>query len=325
MADTLTDVLRNHALSLGFNLMGVMPAKELNQDELAMLRWLDEGKHGDMAYLGRDPLRRTRPKNVLLEVKSIIVLAMNYFQNGKAERTSGGPIGRIARYAWGEDYHAVIEERLSNFEAFIRREAGAETKLKSYVDHGPVLEKAMGREAGIGFIGKNTLLITEKFGSWVFLSVILTDLALDEGKPETSQCGSCRLCIDACPTDALSVPYVLDGRRCISYLTIENKGEIPEEFKAQIDDWVFGCDVCQEVCPFNADPVPTRIAEFLPGRGMGPILNLNEVMSDNEADNIKKQLRKTPLTRAKVSGIRRNAEVVLSNLARSQSKKINLE
>ena len=321
MADSLTDILRDHALSLGFSLMGVAPANDLSQDELAMLRWLDEGKHGDMAYLARDPCRRTRPERVLPGVKSIIVLAMNYFQNEEDERTGGPPKGRIARYAWGEDYHGVNEERLKSFEDFIRSKTGPETTLKSYVDHGPVLEKAVGRESGIGFIGKNTLLITEEFGSWVFLSVILTNLILDYGHPRTSQCGSCRLCVDACPTDALTVPYVLDARRCISYLTIENKGEIPEGLKPLIDDWVFGCDICQEVCPFNADPVPTRVVEFLPERGMGPTLDLNEVMSDNEADRLTRQIRKTPLTRAKTTGIRRNVEVVLSNLARSKSQK----
>jgi epoxyqueuosine reductase len=178
------------------------------------------------------------------------------------------------------------------------------------------LEKAYAREAGLGFIGKNTLLITEEFGSYVFLSVILTTLRLEPGQSQTSQCGSCRLCLEACPTGALTAPFVLDARRCISYLTIENKGEIPEALRPQIGNWVFGCDICQEVCPYNAKPKTTPLNEFSPDQGAGPWMDLTELLNMKTDEAFKVRFAGTPLLRPKRWGLARNAEAVLRNLGR---------
>ena len=313
---SLTESIRNHALGLGFSAMGVAPARILEQDEASLLNWLGAGFHGEMAYMAREPIRRSRPEQVLPGAESVIVLATHYYPPEPAEKRMPSSMGRVSRYAWGRDYHTVIEEKLSKLSAFIQKEGGPDVRCRSYVDHGPVLEKAYAREAGLGFIGKNTLLITEEFGSYVFLSVILTTLELSPGSSQTSQCGGCRLCLDACPTGALTAPFVLDARRCISYLTIENKGEIPEALRPQIGNWVFGCDICQEVCPYNARPKTTHLKEFYPDQGAGPVLDLEEVRGYRNDEAFKRRWGHTPLARPKRSGLARNAEAVLKNLGR---------
>ena len=319
--DELTESIRDHVLELGFHTMGVARVDTLEQDEIALDRWLKSGQHGGMEYMARAPHRRSRPRDVLPDVESVIVLAMNYYNgNGPVETESGGPsgVGRISRYAWGKDYHGVFEERLEMLEDFIKDRGGPQVRCRSYVDYGPVLEKAMAREAGLGFIGKNTLLITESFGSWVFLAVILTTLSLDpSGEPQTSQCGSCQLCLEACPTGAIVQPYVLDARRCISYLTIENKGDIPAELQGLVGDWVFGCDICQEVCPFNAQPRQTDMKAFLPVEGAGSTLKLDDLLTCRDDIDFRNRFVQTPLMRAKKAGMERNARVVEKNIGRS--------
>lgn len=321
METSLTESIRNHALRLGFSAMGVAPARILKQDEVALDQWLTLGYYGEMAYMAREPIRRSRVSEILPGAQSVIVLAMNYYPPEPAEQRMPSSMGRVSRYAWGRDYHAVIEEKLSLLEAFIQKEAGPDVRCKSYVDHGPVLEKAYAREAGLGFIGKNTLLITEEFGSYVFLSVILTTLELSPGSSQTSQCGGCRLCLDACPTGALTAPFMLDARRCISYLTIENKGEIPEALQAKMGDWVFGCDICQEVCPYNARPKTTHLKEFYPDQGAGPALDLEEVRGYQSDEAFKRRWGHTPLVRPKRSGLMRNANAVLHNLGPTSAEK----
>ena len=307
---TLTRKILQKALSLGFSSAGVAPAQSLAQDEKALEQWLAAGKHAGMAYMAREPRRRARPQMILPGAESLLVLAMNYTPSVSPRPFSPKRSGRISRYAWGEDYHALIEDRLSRLETFIRKVGGSETQCRFYVDHGPVLEKAMARQAGIGFIGKNTLLITEEAGSWVFLAVILTTLKLEPAQPRTSDCGSCRLCLDACPTGALTAPFQLDARRCISYLTIENKGEIPGEFRPRMDHWLFGCDICQEVCPYNAHAKPTSIAEFHPAYGAGSMLDLEEVMKLDSDEVFRAKFKKSPLLRAKRTGLQRNARIL---------------
>lgn len=314
MRATLTESIRSYAVGLGFSAMGVAPARILEQDEVALLKWVGAGLHGEMAYMARDPIRRSRVGEILPGAQSVIVLAMNYYPPQPAEQRMTSPLGRVSRYAWGRDYHSVIEEKLSKLSAFIQKEAGPDVRCKSYVDHGPVLEKAHAREAGLGFIGKSTLLITEEFGSYVFLSVILTTLDLSPGQPQTSQCGGCRLCLDACPTGALTAPFVLDARWCISYLTIENKGEIPEALRSQLGNWVFGCDICQEVCPYNARPKPTAVKEFRSDHGVGPWLDLEKVMALDSEEEFRAAFHDTSLLRPKRASLRRNAMAALNNL-----------
>jgi epoxyqueuosine reductase len=313
MPSSLTQKIIARARALGFDAVGIAAADFLEQDDHALTQWLAEGRNGGMVYMAREPHRRSRPQEVLPGAKTVIVLAMNYApadpERGAARRVP--LVGRISRYAWGKDYHHVIEERLAQLEAFIRNAAGPGTDCRSYVDHGPVLEKAFARHAGIGFIGKNTLLITEEFGSWVFLSVILTTLELESGLSQTSQCGSCQLCLDACPTAALTAPYQLDANRCISYLTIENKGEIPDELKSKLNGWVFGCDICQEVCPYNAHPKPTAVKAFQPDQGAGPWLDLKRVTALDSDEEFRAVFKDTPLLRPKRYGLQRNANALL--------------
>ncbi|MBI3611542.1 MAG: tRNA epoxyqueuosine(34) reductase QueG [Nitrospirae bacterium] len=306
------------ARALGFDAIGIAAAGCLEQDDHALTRWLAEGRHGGMDYMAREPRRRSRPQLVLPGARSVVVLAMNYAPEQAAITTGDRfeicplPVfGRVSRYAWGKDYHRVIEERLSQLEAFIRDAAGPGTDCRSYVDHGPVLEKAFARQSGIGFIGKNTLLITEEFGSWVFLSVVLTTLELKPDPARTSECGSCRLCLDACPTGALIAPYQLDANRCISYLTIENKSEIPVDLKSKLNGWVFGCDICQEVCPYNAYPKPTVMKEFHPDQGAGPWLDLEKVTALASDEDFRAAFKDTPLLRPKRAGLQRNAKAVM--------------
>jgi epoxyqueuosine reductase len=313
MPSSLTQKIIARARALGFDAVGIAAADFLEQDDHALTQWLAEGRNGGMVYMAREPHRRSRPQEVRPGAKTVIVLAMNYApadpERGAARRVP--LVGRISRYAWGKDYHHVIEERLAQLEAFIRNAAGPGTDCRSYVDHGPVLEKAFARHAGIGFIGKNTLLITEEFGSWVFLSVILTTLELESGLSQTSQCGSCQLCLDACPTAALTAPYQLDANRCISYLTIENKGEIPDELKSKLNGWVFGCDICQEVCPYNAHPKPTAVKAFQPDQGAGPWLDLKRVTALDSDEEFRAVFKDTPLLRPKRYGLQRNANALL--------------
>jgi epoxyqueuosine reductase len=318
MPSSLTQKILDQAQALGFDAAGVAAADFLYQDDHALTQWLAGGRQAGMAYMAREPRRRSRPEEVLPGAKSVIVLAMNYAQcepdlgRGTAHRAPTSKIvGRVSRYAWGKDYHLIIEERLAQLEAFIHDAAGSGTDCRSYVDHGPVLEKAFARQAGIGFIGKNTLLITEAFGSWVFLSVILTTLELEPGRSQASHCGSCRLCLDACPTGALVAPYQLDANRCISYLTIENKNKIPDELKSQLNGWVFGCDICQEVCPYNAHPKPTVVKAFQPDQGTGPWLDLEKVTALDSDEKFRAAFKDTPLLRPKRYGLQRNANALL--------------
>ncbi len=332
----LTEQVKAAARACGFDLVGIAPAEPLKADEPRFLRWLAEGRHGTMAWLARDPTRRTRPQRVLPGAQSLIALGVHYAggepadgrleETGGAETTPPGPSGRVSRYAWGRDYHHVIESRLTALERRLAMLLGPDAAFRSYVDHGPVLERAVAQRAGLGFIGKHTLLITRPFGSWVFLAVVLTTVRLEPDAPESGLgCGACRLCLDACPTGAITAPYELDARRCISYLTIESREAIPAERLSQIGDWVFGCDICQEVCPYNRQvPAPTEPA-FQPEAGIGPRLPLAKVLKIRDDARFQATFRGTPLLRPKRTGLVRNAATVADNLAAlakpSQSKR----
>ena len=300
--------IRQQAVRLGFSPVGITSATLPSPHGQFLERWLDRGYHGEMAYMARAPQRRVDATVVLPGAKSIISLALNYFPGDH-----GAPVydhsGKVARYAWGTDYHTVIEQKLEAFEQWLREREPA-LQSRRYVDHGPVLERAVAQEAGLGFIGKNTMLITESFGSWVFLAELITNLDLSPDRPQTSQCGSCRLCLDACPTGAITAPYELDATRCISYLTIELKGPIPERRRAGIGEWVFGCDVCQEVCPYNHPPTMTTEPALCDG--VGPWADLSTMISTPSEDDLG-PLRTTPLTRPKRAGLARNALVVAGN------------
>jgi epoxyqueuosine reductase len=262
-AAELKSWLQEAARDLGFDLCGIAPAELDERNRQQYLRWLEQGFHGEMGYMKR--FERQVIRALLPSVRSVICVAMNY--NAPYPLSTEGTDsadGWIARYAWGDDYHEVLRERLETLVERLRARVGEELEAKIYVDTGPLLERAMAWAAGLGWIAKNTCLINEGIGSWFFLGEILTNLELQPGFPAPDRCGTCTKCIEACPTGAITEPYVLDATRCISYYTIEVKGAIPESFRTQMGRHVFGCDICQDVCPWNHDVAVTLLPQFQP-------------------------------------------------------------
>jgi epoxyqueuosine reductase len=308
----------------GFDLCGVAPAAEFPElrhfDE-----WLDRGHAGEMKYL-RDERRRS-PAQAMPGARSVIVCALNYntrfppsTEAARPQESAAGPRGWISRYAWGGDYHGVIGEKLETLIANLRAEFDEPFEARAYVDTGPIIERVAAKYAGLGWLGKNTCLINEEIGSWLFLAVILTtlDLVPDVSSlpaPAPDLCGNCSLCIDACPTGAIVEPYVLDARRCIAYLTIELRGEIPDEFREPMGRHVFGCDICQDVCPWNRRAPATPLADFQPREGDGHSLfspELTWLISVSEED-FRGIFRGSPVKRTKWRGLLRNACVAIGN------------
>jgi len=311
--------VKSAAAELGFDVAGISSVEPLERDDIAFNRWCDEGHAADMGYMTRRPELHARPAVLVPYARSLITLAVDY-------AVSAPPFehehryGRVARYAWGLDYHDVVKPRLQALVDKIEAIAGREVHARCFVDAVPLLERAVAARAGLGFFGKNTNLLQPRSGSWFFLSEILLDLELPADNREIKvSCGSCRRCIDACPTDAFPAPYVLDSRKCISYLTIENKGAIPRELRASVGDWVFGCDVCQDVCPFNRFASDTRWPEFHPEAGVGPRLDLVAVLSIATDEEFRARFRGTPLARPKRRGLLRNAAVVAANVGATKT------
>ncbi len=299
-----------YAHSLGFERAGVTAVTPLESAEQALGTWLEEGRAGGMDYMQKNWQRRARPAELLPGAKSLIALAVNYY-DGPTEALPQ-EAGRVARYAWGKDYHRSLEKRLDALVRYIQA-MHPEAQCKTFLDTGPLLERAVAQKAGLGFIGKNTMLITRGMGSWIFLASVLTTLELPVDGPDTRSCGSCTRCIDACPTQAITEPYQLDARRCIAYLTIESKEPIPDSLSTQVGEWVFGCDICQDVCPHNTRLPLTPIPEFQRSAGAGPFLSLETLLSFQSDVDFEQRFAGTPLKRAKRSGLQRNAKVVQKN------------
>ena len=271
--------------------------------------WLRKGEHGEMKYMERGQEKRCDPQKVLPGARSIIVLALNYFQ-GKEERLSESAAqGRIARYAWGDDYHEVIGTKLDEVDQFLRRFGGQQ---KGYVDTGPILERDHAAQAGIGWHGKNTMLIDEQIGTWFFLAEILTTLEMPPDEPVPDRCGTCDRCINACPTGAITAPHRLDARRCISYLTIELKGSIPLELRPLIGDRIFGCDDCLVVCPWNRFARVSQETAFS-ARQYTTGMSLRDYLHLSDAD-FRALFRNSPIKRIKRRGFLRNVCVALGNV-----------
>ncbi|WOO39523.1 tRNA epoxyqueuosine(34) reductase QueG [Rubellicoccus peritrichatus] len=288
------------AAELGFDAFGVASIEpELRREYY--LRWINDGQHGEMSWLERNNERRLQPSAILPEARSIICLGFNYYQPDPPRR------GRIAKYALGKDYHKLILKKLKSLCTVMREEFGSDQK--PYVDTGPVLEKPIAEQAGLGWQGKSTILLNARHGTWLFLANILTTLELEPDTPAKDRCGTCTRCIDACPTDAITAPYKLDARRCIAYLTIEHKGAIPIEFRRGIGDRVYGCDECLDVCPWNRFAKLTREAKFTPM----PHPDLIESLELTQ-EQFDEQFAGTPIRRLGLSRWKRNTCVVLGNV-----------
>ncbi len=311
---SLTAELKLEAQRLGFSLVGACPAVQppgLHH----LYDWLDAGYHGQMHYLPDRREAYVHPRHVLDGARSLLVLATSYRGVEPAPCPAGS--GRVASYAWGTDYHVTLRERLNQLADFLTGHEPT-AKVRGVVDTAPLLEGEFAQLAGLGWIGKNTLLLNKQAGSWFFLAALLTDIELEYDEPHAADhCGTCRACLDACPTGAFVEPYVLDSRKCISYLTIELKDAIPVELRSGLGDWIFGCDICQDVCPWNQRVAPATDTSFAPREGSNP-LDLVALFEMDEAA-FRTRFKHTPLWRPKRRGILRNAALVLGNQRQASS------
>jgi len=309
----LAATIKQRGRELGFDLVGIAPAAA-SQYRDYLRQWLADGQAGTMQYLANRFNERTDPASYFPGAASIICVAMNYFVALEDVPEDEKPhAGKVARYALGDDYHEVIKGRLHTLADWIRQTV-PEAQTRTCVDTAPVMEKDLAARAGIGWVGKNTCTINAHIGSWLLLGEIITTLDLPADKPATDHCGTCRRCIDACPTGAITAPYQLDARRCISYLTIEHRQEIPAEFHSPIGDWLYGCDICQDVCPFNKQP-PTATDSVLSPRFPTGALDVRQVLVW-DTDEYRRQLRGSAMKRVKLPVLQRNATIVAKNLAR---------
>jgi len=304
----LSAEIKQKALDLGFQKVGIVPAEALTREAEDLRQWLANGFHGRMDYMARDPRQRTDPRLLLPSARSVICVALNYY---RPERHSDDPAtGRISRYAWGDDYHDVLRDKLKALFEWVR-EREPEVEGRICVDTAPMMDKAWAVRAGFGWIGKHTNLITKEYGSWVFLGELLLSIELEyDSMIEPDHCGKCTACIDACPTGAIVNPYQLDASRCISYGTIELRDEtLPEPIASHLENWIFGCDICQDVCPWTRFSKETSEERFTPRPPLiSPELQWLAGMTQEEFSRL---FRKSAVKRTKLSGLRRNALTAL--------------
>lgn len=317
------DLVCQRALEAGFERAGVAVAGPLPSRNY-VARWLELGWHGEMDYLAATHEERGDPRTLLNGARSVIVVAQQYkprpededrHASGNVQSGRGERYGRVARYAWGRDYHRVMRRKLAALVRKLREEVGEPFEARVCVDAAPVAERELAAAAGIGWIGKNTMLLNRELGSYFFLGEIVTTLEMAVSEPMTDHCGRCTRCLDACPTDALFGPYKLMATRCISYLTIEHRSEIPEQLQPMMGDWIFGCDICQEVCPFNAKAPATREARYgLDGKNpLPPTAGLEPLLTYTEEDR-QRDLAGSAMKRANADMIRRNAAIAMKNV-----------
>lgn len=301
--------IKNFAKKTGADLVGIAPADFDEQIAKKLSSYITKGRHGEMHYL-EEFQKRIDPSRILPQAKSVIVIGLNYYHEQDVAQKG---YGQIARYAYGRDYHKVIKNLLKKIVNFIE-DTYPESKNIICVDSKPIVEKYFAVKAGLGFIGRNTTLITPQFGSFVLLGEIITSLSLKADKPASGTCGTCTRCIAACPTKALVAPYEMDARKCISYLTIEKKGTIPKKFHKAIGNKIFGCDKCQEVCPYNqAHAKPQEFRGLKDPRIAGDTLSLEEILSIKSDQEFLGKFAGSPLMRAKKEGLQRNAKIAKSN------------
>jgi epoxyqueuosine reductase len=306
------------ARARGFPLVGIASAEPFVEAERSLVERIAAGLFSGLAWFTADRARfACDPRNHAPDARSLIALGVSYLSLDPPLSAAAGPRGRVARYAWGRDYHKELGARLKQFCADLRSLCPPDVRLKTFVDTGRIVDRAVAQRAGLGWYGKNANLLTHQFGSWVFLAEVLTNLPLPPDEPVRTHCGSCQRCLPACPTGAIVAPGVIHNDRCISYLTIELRGPIPRELRPLVGDWVFGCDLCQDVCPVNRKAEPAAPPAFLPDQGIGarpeliPLLDLLLGLSDAE---FRQRFGHTPVTRPGRAGLARNVCVALGNL-----------
>ena len=301
----LAPEIKRRALFEGFNKIGIVGASTLEDEGRRLRQWLARGYHGDMQWMSREVEKRINPSEIFPQARSVVVVALNYFTPHQHQQTP--TTGKVSRYAWGDDYHDVVKTKLSSLLAWIReQEPSAEGKI--CVDIQPTMDKAWAVRAGLGWLGKHSNVITQEYGSWVFIGELLLNLELDhDEQPVEDHCGTCTLCIDACPTAAITEPYVVDSNKCISYATIELRAsELPEQM--DLAGWLYGCDVCQDVCPWNRFEGQTGESRFAPRSG-----NVNAELSEIlelTPETYAARFRGSAMKRAKLSGLQRNARAL---------------
>ena len=298
-----TQLIKQEAKRLGFMSCGIAKAEFLEEEAPRLENWLQQNRHGQMQYMENHFDKRLDPTKLVAGSKSVISLLLNYFPETQQKEGSY----KISKYAFGQDYHHVIKKKLKALLHFIQEEIG-EVGGRAFVDSAPVLDKAWAKKSGLGWIGKHTNLLSKKAGSFYFIAELIVDISLDYDTPVTDHCGSCTACIDACPTEAIVAPYEVDGSKCISYFTIELKEQIPEEVKGQFDDWVFGCDVCQDVCPWNRFSKSHSEPLFNPHPDL---LNFSKKDWEEITQEVFSEVfRKSAVKRTKYAGITRNIKFV---------------
>jgi epoxyqueuosine reductase len=307
----LASEIKSFARRLGFDLVGIAAAEESKYRQY-LREWLDDGRAGGMDYIGRRFEERVDPRTYMPGALSVICVAQNYYTPLEPV-----PVGeesqhaKVARYCLGEDYHESIKHRLWDLADWLRTEFPGE-KTRTCVDTAPLLERETAAKAGVGWVGKNCCVINPDIGSWILLGEIITTIHLPPDEPQTDRCGTCRRCIDACPTGAITEPYKLDARRCISYLTIEHPDPIPEEFHDALGPWLYGCDICQDVCPWNSKAMPSLDPEMKPRFATGT-LNVRDVLAWTKED-YSAYVRGSAMKRVKLPVLQRNARIVERNL-----------
>ena len=296
-----TQLIKAEAKRLGFLSCGISKAQFLEEEAPRLEKWLNKNMHGEMGYMENHFDKRLDPTKLVEGSKSVISLLLNYFP-GEVQNEN---TFKVSKYAYGQDYHHVIKSKLRELQNYISEEIG-EVNGRAFVDSAPVLDKAWAAKSGLGWIGKHSNLLTQQVGSFYFIAELIVDLELEYDQRVTDHCGTCTACIDACPTQAIVQPYVVDGSKCISYLTIELKNEIPSEFKGKMDDWMFGCDVCQDVCPWNRFSKSHREPLFDPNPQLFSMTK--KEWEEITEDVFKKVFQKSAVKRTKFSGLKRNIE-----------------
>lgn len=299
MKHNLSEYIKQKSIEFGFDSVGISVAQTLHSEAIQLEKWLNENRNGAMHYMENHFEKRINPKLLVEDCQSIISLAYNYFPEEKQNQNTY----KIAKYAFGEDYHFVIKEKLRALIDELQQEIGA-FSFRIFVDSAPVLEKAWAKKSGLGWIGKNTNLLMKAKGSFFFLAEIFCDLKLEQDTEELDHCGTCTQCIDSCPTQAIYEPYKIDGSKCISYFTIELKDEIPETFKGKFEDWMFGCDICQDVCPWNRFSIVNNERKF---KAKSQIIAYKKEDWKEMTEEIFNEIfKKSAVKRTKFSGLKRN-------------------